>query len=260
MRTVHPDRTRLARATGLGALLAAGSLTAAGATGRAAVLSWPGGQVVPVDRAVVPLVLAAAAGLLLWTAVVLARAAAHTARAAAHGRDHGADLGPGRPTSVRVACALLVGLAGLTPTLASAQPTVVATQPGPHPAPSAGGAGLVGGEAGAELGSPDPVTSTELPQPGWTPTTTRPAPPPAPATTVGLVSDRPGEDLPDHVVVRRGDTLWDIAARHLGAGATATDIAEAWPRWYDLNRDVVGDDPDLLLPGQELRVPALEGR
>ena len=42
MRTVHPDRTRLARATGLGALLAAGSLTAAGATGRAAVLSWPG--------------------------------------------------------------------------------------------------------------------------------------------------------------------------------------------------------------------------
>ena len=61
------------------------------------------------------------------------------------------------------------------------------------------------------------------------------------------------------VVVHRGDTLWDIAARHLGDQATDQDVAEAWPRWYAANRDVIGDDPDLLHPGQRLVVPAQAG-
>ena len=56
--------------------------------------------------------------------------------------------------------------------------------------------------------------------------------------------------------MHRGDTLWDIAARHLGPHATDQDVAEAWPRWYALNREVVGDDPDHILPGQRLVVPA----
>ena len=46
-----------------------------------------------------------------------------------------------------------------------------------------------------------------------------------------------------------GDSLWSLAARHLGPGADATEVAEAWPRWWEANRAVVGDDPDLLLPG-----------
>ena len=57
------------------------------------------------------------------------------------------------------------------------------------------------------------------------------------------------------VTVRRGDTLWDLAARHLGAGATDGEIAAEWPRWYAANREVVGADPDLLLPGQQLAPP-----
>jgi nucleoid-associated protein YgaU len=57
------------------------------------------------------------------------------------------------------------------------------------------------------------------------------------------------------VVVRRGDSLWSIAARHLGPGASDAEIAEAWPAWYTTNRDVVGDDPDLILPGQVLQAP-----
>jgi resuscitation-promoting factor RpfA len=58
------------------------------------------------------------------------------------------------------------------------------------------------------------------------------------------------------VLVRRGDTLWDLARRHLPAGATDAQVARAWPRWYAANRAVIGPDPGLLLPGQRLRVPS----
>ena len=46
------------------------------------------------------------------------------------------------------------------------------------------------------------------------------------------------------VVVRPGDTLWDLAGQ-----------SPEWRRLYDLNRDVIGPDPDLILPGQALRLP-----
>lgn len=76
-----------------------------------------------------------------------------------------------------------------------------------------------------------------------------PAPPPAPAP----VPVRASADVA--VVVHRGDCLWRIAARHLSADATDAQIAAAWPQWYAANRDVIGPDPDLLLPGQRLRSP-----
>jgi nucleoid-associated protein YgaU len=60
----------------------------------------------------------------------------------------------------------------------------------------------------------------------------------------------------DEVVVRRGDSLWDIAARHLGPDASAAEVAAEWPRWHHANRDVIGADPDLLIPGQRLVPPA----
>ncbi|MFG7946872.1 transglycosylase family protein [Streptomyces cacaoi] len=45
--------------------------------------------------------------------------------------------------------------------------------------------------------------------------------------------------------VRSGDSLSEIAERqHLHGG---------WPSLYERNKDVIGDDPDLILPGQELR-------
>lgn len=52
------------------------------------------------------------------------------------------------------------------------------------------------------------------------------------------------------VTVRPGDCLWDIAAAHLPATATAEEIAAAWPRWYAANRSVIGSDPSLIYPGQ----------
>ncbi|MEP6761573.1 MAG: LysM domain-containing protein [Sporichthyaceae bacterium] len=93
----------------------------------------------------------------------------------------------------------------------------------------------------------------------WTPD--RPAPAVVslghPAEPLALLVSRPhrGRAVSDHVVVRRGDTLWDIAARALGPDATAAEIAASWPRWHATNRSTIGPDPDLILPGQLLRPP-----
>ena len=57
------------------------------------------------------------------------------------------------------------------------------------------------------------------------------------------------------VTVVRGDSLWTIAARHLPAGASAGDIATAWPRWYSANEAVIGDNPDHIQPGWQLVIP-----
>jgi resuscitation-promoting factor RpfA len=78
---------------------------------------------------------------------------------------------------------------------------------------------------------------------------------------VGLVSGGRSSTPapPDHgdrpVVVLRGDSLWDIAARQLGPTASPTAITKAWHEWYAANRDVVGADPDLIYPGQRLSPP-----
>ncbi|HET7475582.1 MAG TPA: LysM domain-containing protein [Dermatophilaceae bacterium] len=91
---------------------------------------------------------------------------------------------------------------------------------------------------------------------GWTPTRPRAART-VPDAPVDLISRPPAPNTAalDTVVVRRGDTLWDIAARYLGPGATAADIAAAWPRWHSANRAVIGPDPDLITPGLQLRPP-----
>ncbi|BDZ58844.1 LysM peptidoglycan-binding domain-containing protein [Barrientosiimonas endolithica] len=60
------------------------------------------------------------------------------------------------------------------------------------------------------------------------------------------------------IVVHRGDTLWSIVERDLGPTATAREIAEAWPRWFAANREAIGADPDLLLPGTVLLRPSQE--
>ena len=59
------------------------------------------------------------------------------------------------------------------------------------------------------------------------------------------------------VVVHRGDTLWAIAARHLGGRPSDTQIDASWRTWYAANRAVIGNDPNLILPGQQLRPPAV---
>jgi hypothetical protein len=93
------------------------------------------------------------------------------------------------------------------------------------------------------------------PAAGWRPA--RPDRPAAPPADVGLVSTRPtaGRSPDEEVVVRRADTLWSIAARHLGDQASAAEIAHEWPRWFAANRQLIGADPDRLVPGQRLVPP-----
>lgn len=73
-------------------------------------------------------------------------------------------------------------------------------------------------------------------------------------------ADEPDDEADDEDgttrVVLRGDTLWAIAARSLGGSPTDAEILREVTRWHAENRDVVGADPDRLLPGQILRAPA----
>jgi nucleoid-associated protein YgaU len=53
-------------------------------------------------------------------------------------------------------------------------------------------------------------------------------------------------------VVRPGDSLWSIAQQHpVDAGSTEA----RWRAIWRANRAVVGDDPDLIHPGQALSLP-----
>ena len=58
------------------------------------------------------------------------------------------------------------------------------------------------------------------------------------------------------VVVQSGDTLWAIARARLGPNAGVAATAREVDRWHDANRDVIGDDPDLIHPGQRLVPPS----
>ena len=90
---------------------------------------------------------------------------------------------------------------------------------------------LAGGQGSA---GPHVLTGLRLPERVAVATPAAPAPAPDPARSV--------------VVVVPGDTLWDIAARRLGA-------ARSWPAIYALNRDVIGPDPGVITPGQRLTLP-----
>jgi hypothetical protein len=48
-------------------------------------------------------------------------------------------------------------------------------------------------------------------------------------------------------VVRSGDNLWNISKQFLGYG-------DKWGQLYHLNSDVIGANPRLILPGQELNL------
>lgn len=51
----------------------------------------------------------------------------------------------------------------------------------------------------------------------------------------------------EYYVIQSGDTLWKVAQAHLGNGSRYTEIFEA-------NREVI-KDPDLIYPGQKIRIP-----
>lgn len=240
------------RAGTTGVVLTVGAAAATVVLGTWTVGTWPGTGVVPIEQALVTVALAAATLTAGWVLAVLAMATVTVLRAEGPRPPRTEHL----PRSVRAACVLLVTLSGAAALPAVAAPVeVVAAAGAVGGTVTVGGAGPAEGAGTPQSGGaasadhPDPA----VPQPGWTPTPLTPRP--VPHEDVGLVTTVPAETLPDRVVVRRGDTLWDLCARHLGPRATTADIAQEWPRWYDANIGVIGPDPDLILPGQELVVP-----
>lgn len=110
---------------------------------------------------------------------------------------------------------------------------------------------------------------TDVPSPGWGPTVTSQSsgspravpgwtprrPPARHRTDPRLLTGNHRHDHGNEIVVRRGDTLWSIAAAHLGQDATDAEIARAWPRWHAANAERIGADPHFLLPGTRLTPP-----
>jgi nucleoid-associated protein YgaU len=91
--------------------------------------------------------------------------------------------------------------------------------------------------------------------PRWKPEAPVVDPGPLAAQPVRSTRQHPAMEA-GHVTVRAGDSLWSITARELGGPAASDlDVALEWPRWYEANRAVIGDNPGLLLPGQILRPP-----
>ncbi|MEV5001045.1 LysM peptidoglycan-binding domain-containing protein [Nocardioides sp. LML1-1-1.1] len=93
-------------------------------------------------------------------------------------------------------------------------------------------------------------------------------PAPAPSRPTSLPTSLAGLPYPDRptgaaesartVVVRPGDSLWAISARTLGPAARADEVASYGRQVHVLNARVIGPDPDLVRPGQRLRLPPTE--
>lgn len=100
-----------------------------------------------------------------------------------------------------------------------------------------------------------PVETQQTLEPSWRPSA---LPPGGSLLVKEPYGGRPSPDTAQgEVVVQPGDSLWTIAARHLGLDASDTMVAESWPRWYETNKKVIGKDPQLLQPGQILHPPTV---
>lgn len=139
-------------------------------------------------------------------------------------------------------------------------PTTSIPTPTPTPTPTT--------QATATPATPPPATAPP-PAPPGNPATTPPAGAPGVTTTptpeAAPVMNAPAvppaaSDSAGRVTVRPGDSLWRIAAGFLGPDATDAEIDNAWRAWYFVNRQIIGDDPDVIAPGQDLMAPGDAGQ
>lgn len=243
----------------------------------AALLSWAGAPAwsaargpgpAPLDALVVLVAAVGALAVLSWLAfglalTVLAMAFGHRQGLPRRGRGMAPQLGStgwlGRvaeaitPAVLRRTAAAVLGIAAAGGT--ASLPAYALTAPPAGPAAAVVVTTVSTAPVSLERPGPDVADVA-----GWTPD--RPAAVPAPRPGddgLGLVTAAPGTGraVEEGVTVRAGDSLWSLTARYLGPDACAAEIARTWPRWWDHNREVVGPDPHLLLPGQVLLPPDL---
>ncbi len=101
-------------------------------------------------------------------------------------------------------------------------------------------------QSGGEMGALDSRGS--LINEGTTNSVTQPGDGTAPSGD----SVAPGTDAPAHHMVERGDNLWNIAKQDLGSGSRWTEI-------YELNKNAIGSNPDLIYSGTDLKLPGADG-
>jgi hypothetical protein len=204
----------------------------------------------------------AAFGLLLWVVLALVSSAVVALVPRRSGRP-GAWSRVLAPAVFRHAVAALVSAAVIgvaapagADTGASSHPAVTceSTTASPVVLTATGG-------PGPDAMTPAWVATPPDLSPGWLPSrpsVRRPANDGADASVVSQPRRRASATVDDEVVVRRGDSLWTIAARYLGPDATDAHIADEWPRWYQANRSVLRHGPDRLEPGLRLTPPPPE--
>ena len=233
-------------------------LTAPAPTASLAVLADPSGASTP-SAPLVALVALLAWGLAAYLLVVTAlTAGAHLpgtgGRALAAVARRSAPSGLRRALEVALGVTLAVGALGGTAGAAPLAPeppasaSVTLDHPVSHPVPS-----LDHPVAGRAV-VPEPTPSLDHPAAPPTAAAARAArpEPPAPAPAEATL---PATSADSTVVVQRGDSLWSLAEDRLGPQATDAQVAQAWPAWWQANRELIGDDPDLLLPGTPLTPP-----
>lgn len=62
-----------------------------------------------------------------------------------------------------------------------------------------------------------------------------------------LEVEEPSEAKVEYYIIEKGDTLWAVAKQFLGDG-------NRYPEIFEANREVI-KDPDLIYPGQKIRIP-----
>ncbi|ROR91527.1 LysM peptidoglycan-binding domain-containing protein [Nocardioides aurantiacus] len=143
----------------------------------------------------------------------------------------------GCPRRARPLLLAVAGLAVVVPGSAHAATGATGATDGPRPG---------SGTLPVPTRPTDMGTAPSLPRQG-----THPAPHPAPRPAAAAGAERDAG-----VVVRPGDSLWGLASDRLGPGAEVPQVAALVERLHRRNLAVVGPDPDLLRPGQQLRFPA----
>lgn len=136
-------------------------------------------------------------------------------------------------------------------TLDPGWPTTVPGDPPPDPGWPTIPPTAAPGSPSSHPESPDAV-------PGPTPSQSKPpknAGSPGSATDADGTDDVSGDDhagdSPAIHIVGAGESLWSIAVNQPTSGDTAQDIVDDI---YSANREVIGADPNLIMPGQRLEI------
>lgn len=186
-------------------------------------------------------------GLILVAGWVLSVVIAFVAAALEHAGSlrAAAITGSFTPRYMRRLALAAVGLQLVTAPLANAATS-------PDSALTAGQGSSVSAAWKAEPSDSNPVQPLN---PRWQPSKPIVDPGPLAGTPLRTVHQGQGAGT-GPVPVVDGDSLWSIVASRLGPLASDVDIAREWPRWYQVNRAVIGENPDLLRPGQLLTPPS----